>query len=110
VEVVIPLLFGNIELSQKKLFEASMNGPTPDVPIQDIFSLYRRSKTLMKMYQAFVPESVLFTSRLTILKYGTAGHSDSKSRLSLSHTCGSGWSTRKTRQRIGLTLLFPKTR
>lgn len=56
----MPKLIATIEQSQKKLFEASMNGPTPDVPIQDIFSLYRRSKTLMKMFQAFVPESVMF--------------------------------------------------
>ena len=56
VEVVVPRFFGTIQQSQKKLFESSMNGPTPDVPIQDIFALYRRSKTVMKMYHAFVPE------------------------------------------------------
>lgn len=60
VDVVVQGLIGMIEQSQKKLFDASMNGPTPDVPIQDIFALYRRSKTLMKMYHAFVPESVNF--------------------------------------------------
>jgi hypothetical protein len=60
VDVVVPRLIGMIEQSQKKLFEASMNGPTPDIPIQDIFSLYRRSKILLKMYHAFVPESVMF--------------------------------------------------
>ena len=43
----------------KRLSENSRNGPTPDVPIQDIFSLYRRTKTLMGMYQAFCPKSVL---------------------------------------------------
>ncbi|PPR02282.1 hypothetical protein CVT24_011620 [Panaeolus cyanescens] len=56
VEVVIPRLMTELINSQKRLFESSMNGPTPDVPIQDIFALYRRSKTLMKMYNAFVPE------------------------------------------------------
>ena len=33
-----------------------MNGPTPDVPIQDIFALYRRTTLIMQMYKAFVPE------------------------------------------------------
>lgn len=33
-----------------------MNGPTPDVPIQDIFALYRRTKTLLGMYDAFCPK------------------------------------------------------
>jgi hypothetical protein len=46
----------DLEKSQKRLFESSMNGPTPDVPIQDIFALYRRTKTLMGMYKAFVTE------------------------------------------------------
>ena len=56
VAVVIPCLITDLEKSQKRLFESSMNGPTPDVPIQDIFALYRRTKTLMAMYHAFVPE------------------------------------------------------
>ncbi|KAJ7585016.1 hypothetical protein C8J56DRAFT_829275 [Mycena floridula] len=55
VEVQIPLLVAELKNSQRKLFESSMNGPTPDVPIQDIFALYRRSKTLLGMYQAFCP-------------------------------------------------------
>ncbi|KAJ7429060.1 hypothetical protein B0H11DRAFT_2421191, partial [Mycena galericulata] len=29
------------ELTEAAWFESSMNGPTPDVPIQDIFALYR---------------------------------------------------------------------
>ncbi|KAJ6630181.1 hypothetical protein B0H10DRAFT_1775171 [Mycena sp. CBHHK59/15] len=56
VEVQIPQLIQDIQGSQKRLFESSMNGPTPDVPIQDIFALYRRSKTLMGMYAAFCPQ------------------------------------------------------
>ncbi|KAH9976806.1 hypothetical protein BGW80DRAFT_1290703 [Lactifluus volemus] len=43
-------------MSKKKLFEGSMNGPTPDVPIQDIFSLYRRTRTILDMFEAFCPE------------------------------------------------------
>ncbi|KAJ6524576.1 hypothetical protein B0H19DRAFT_972064 [Mycena capillaripes] len=56
VEVHIPQLIQDIQASQKRLFESSMNGPTPDVPIQDIFALYRRSKTLLGMYAAFCPQ------------------------------------------------------
>jgi len=55
VEVTIPHLIMDLQNSQKRLFESSMNGPTPDVPIQDIFALYRRAKLLLGMYSAFVP-------------------------------------------------------
>lgn len=53
---LIPMFVGELQQNQKYLFEASMNGPTPDVPIQDIFALYRRTKMLLGMYKAFVPE------------------------------------------------------
>ncbi|KAJ7452163.1 hypothetical protein B0H11DRAFT_2074617 [Mycena galericulata] len=56
VEVTIPQLIREIQSSQKRLFESSMNGPTPDVPIQDIFALYRRIKTLLGMHTAFCPQ------------------------------------------------------
>ncbi|EKM76561.1 hypothetical protein AGABI1DRAFT_62905 [Agaricus bisporus var. burnettii JB137-S8] len=55
VEIAVPYLATDMQNQQKKLFESSMNGPTPDVPIQDIFALYRRLKTMMSMYGAFVP-------------------------------------------------------
>ncbi|KAG5652062.1 hypothetical protein H0H81_006459 [Sphagnurus paluster] len=56
VEVAVPHLIADLQNSQRRLFESSMSGPTPDVPIQDIFALYRRTKTLLGMYTAFVPE------------------------------------------------------
>jgi hypothetical protein len=56
VEATVPLFLQDLEVSKKKLFEGSMNGPTPDVPIQDIFSLYRRTRTILDMYEAFCPE------------------------------------------------------
>ncbi|KAJ3894478.1 hypothetical protein GG344DRAFT_74035 [Lentinula edodes] len=56
VEVQIPLFITEVQSSQKRLFESSMNGPTPDIPIQDIFALYRRTKTLISMLAAFAPE------------------------------------------------------
>lgn len=64
VETAVPHLVTDIQNSQKRLFESSMNGPTPDVPIQDIFALYRRSKTILGMYKAFVPEGT-FTFEIT---------------------------------------------
>ncbi|KIP06404.1 hypothetical protein PHLGIDRAFT_30503 [Phlebiopsis gigantea 11061_1 CR5-6] len=55
IETVVPLYLQDLDSSSKRLFENSRNGPTPDVPIQDIFALYRRTKTLMGMYKAFCP-------------------------------------------------------
>lgn len=55
VAVQIPMFVQDVQASQKRLFESSMNGPTPDVPIQDIFALYRRTKMLLEMHEAFVP-------------------------------------------------------
>ncbi|PFH47552.1 hypothetical protein AMATHDRAFT_6645 [Amanita thiersii Skay4041] len=55
VEVVVPRFITDLKISQKRLFESSMNGPTPDIPIQDIFSLYRRTKMLMDMHSGFCP-------------------------------------------------------
>ncbi|KAG1720650.1 hypothetical protein EDB19DRAFT_1776057 [Suillus lakei] len=48
-----------LQNSSKRLYESSMNGPTPDVPIQDIFSLYRRTQALLSMYKAFAPTGQL---------------------------------------------------
>ncbi|KAH8079789.1 hypothetical protein BXZ70DRAFT_901581 [Cristinia sonorae] len=56
VSVQVPMYLQDLESERKRLFEASMNGPTPDVPIQDIFALYRRTKALLGMYKAFVPQ------------------------------------------------------
>ncbi|PCH43120.1 hypothetical protein WOLCODRAFT_25738 [Wolfiporia cocos MD-104 SS10] len=55
VEIVIPRYIVDLDESRRRLFEDSMNGPTPDVPIQDIFALYRRTKTLLGMHKAFCP-------------------------------------------------------
>lgn len=49
------MFLGDLETDRKRLFESSMNGPTPDVPIQDVFSLYRRSKILMGMLEDIAP-------------------------------------------------------
>lgn len=56
VEEMIPLFLQELDSSSKRLFQDSMNGPTPDVPIEDIFALYRRTKTMMQLYKAFCPE------------------------------------------------------
>lgn len=56
VDVQIPMFVAELQADQKRLFESSMNGPTPDVPIQDIFALYRRTKTLIAMLTA-LPQS-----------------------------------------------------
>jgi hypothetical protein len=53
VETQIPLFLTDLEEAQKPLLEGSMNQPTPDIPIEDIFSLYRRTKTLLDIFAAF---------------------------------------------------------
>ncbi|TDL26893.1 hypothetical protein BD410DRAFT_741178 [Rickenella mellea] len=59
MEAQIPLFLSDLESNKKRLYESSMNGPTPDVPIQDIFALFRRTKTLLEMFNAFCPDSHL---------------------------------------------------
>ncbi|KAF8346260.1 hypothetical protein F5887DRAFT_1061262 [Amanita rubescens] len=54
--VFVPRFINDLSSSQKRLYESSMNGPTPDVPIQDIFSLYRRTKMLIEIHDAFCPQ------------------------------------------------------
>ena len=68
LEVQIPHYLMDLDDSKRRLFEDSMNGPTPDVPIQDIFALYRRTKTLLGMYKAFCLKCApcfTFTRRLS---------------------------------------------
>ena len=55
-QVVIPRFISDLNASQKRLYESSMNGPTPDVPIQDVFALYRRTKMLREMHDTFCPQ------------------------------------------------------
>ena len=66
-EVQVPMHLGDLEANRRRLYESSMNEPTPDVPIEDLFHLYRRSKTLMDMLDAFCPKFV-FLSRHVFAK------------------------------------------
>ena len=59
VESQTPLFLTDLENSRKRLWESSRNQPTPDVPIEDIFALFRRTKTLLGMYSAFCPQCVV---------------------------------------------------
>ncbi|KAF8335868.1 uncharacterized protein EI90DRAFT_2912352 [Cantharellus anzutake] len=52
-----PMFLNDLDYSQRRLLEGSMNQPSPDIPIEDIFSLYRRTKTLGDMHRAFCPEA-----------------------------------------------------
>lgn len=64
-EVQVPMYLADLEANRRRLYESSMNGQTPDVPIEDIFLLYRRSKTLMDMLDAFCPKFVSFHVHFT---------------------------------------------
>ncbi|KZV65898.1 hypothetical protein PENSPDRAFT_655387 [Peniophora sp. CONT] len=60
VEVVVPCFVAELEGGRKRLFESAMNGPTPDVPIQDVFALYRRTRTLLEMFEGLVKRPLEF--------------------------------------------------
>lgn len=62
-EIQVPMYLGDLEANKKRIYESSMNGPTPDVPIEDIFTLFRRTKLLLEMYEAFCPAYVSFMSQ-----------------------------------------------
>ena len=55
MESQIPLFFSDLDTNRKALLEGSVNQPNPDIPSEDIFALYRRTKTLLEMYKAFCP-------------------------------------------------------
>ncbi|KDQ16952.1 hypothetical protein BOTBODRAFT_619876 [Botryobasidium botryosum FD-172 SS1] len=57
MESQVPLFFSDLENARRALLEGSANQPTPDIPIEDIFALYRRTKTLVGMYKAFCPNA-----------------------------------------------------
>ena len=103
VDVVVPLFLMELDASSKRLWHDSMNGPTPDVPIEDLFSLYRRTRVMMDMYHAFCPKSD--HSAPTRLKI--SDHPQTVVTLSLtlaaslSRTSDNGWSTRATKQHNG---------
>ena len=107
VDVVVPLFLMELDSSSKRLWQDSMNGPTPDVPIEDLFFLYRRTKVMMEMYHAFCPEWVNFPP-LTIPDScnnpRTVVTPNLTSGASLSHMSDNGWSIRTTRQHSGSKL------
>jgi hypothetical protein len=56
LEVLIPMFFSDLKDAQRSLLEGSMNQPIPDVPIEDIFTLYRRTNVMLKLYSAYCPK------------------------------------------------------
>jgi len=58
VENYVPSLLTDLENARRRLLEGSMNQPTPDVPIQDVFALYRRTKSMLGLLKAFCPQRV----------------------------------------------------
>lgn len=103
VDVVVPLFLMELDASSKRLWQDSMNGPTPDVPIEDLFSLYRRTKVMMEMYHAFCPEWVHFLPTQLNFPHRaqTAVMLSSMLAASLNRMSNNGWSTRITRRHSG---------
>ncbi|KIJ47293.1 hypothetical protein M422DRAFT_249139 [Sphaerobolus stellatus SS14] len=56
VESQIPLFCTDVENSRTRLWEGSRNDP-PDIPLEDIFSLYRRTTTLLEIFSSFCPNA-----------------------------------------------------
>ncbi|KAG8908954.1 hypothetical protein FRB99_000057 [Tulasnella sp. 403] len=52
----IPLFLTDLDNARLPLLEAARAKP-PDVPLTDIFALFRRTKTLLSMHAAFCPQS-----------------------------------------------------
>ncbi|KAG8930518.1 hypothetical protein FRC02_004086 [Tulasnella sp. 418] len=56
LESQIPMFLTDLDSSRRALLEGSITKP-PKVPIEDVFALYRRTKTLLQMHKAFCPKS-----------------------------------------------------
>ncbi|KAG8852602.1 hypothetical protein FRB96_008601 [Tulasnella sp. 330] len=58
LESQMPLFLTDLENARIDLLDAS-RGKTPSVPILDMFALFRRTRTLLSMHEAFCPSSPL---------------------------------------------------
>lgn len=55
LESQIPLFLTDLDNTRVPLLEGSRAKP-PEVPLMDVFALYRRTKTLLSMHAAFCPK------------------------------------------------------
>jgi hypothetical protein len=55
MECTVPLYLDDLDANKRKLFEGSRNLPHPDVPIEDIFALFRRTKVIVETYTEICP-------------------------------------------------------
>ena len=55
MESTVPLYLDDLEGNKKAIMEGTKNEPHPDVPIEDIFSLFRRSRTLISTFIEVCP-------------------------------------------------------
>jgi len=54
----IPMFVADLDDQRKRLVDGSNNQP-PDIPIEDIFSLFNRTRTLLAMHKAFCPNETI---------------------------------------------------
>ncbi|KAG8760622.1 hypothetical protein FRC14_002468 [Serendipita sp. 396] len=57
VETQVPLFLTDLEESKRHLLESSSNQPTPDTPIEDIFTLYKATKALFALVDEYAPKT-----------------------------------------------------
>ncbi|KZO97576.1 hypothetical protein CALVIDRAFT_479858 [Calocera viscosa TUFC12733] len=53
LEAQTPLFLADLENQRRRLLEGSQNQPTPDVPIEDVFELFRRARVCLERYEVF---------------------------------------------------------
>lgn len=55
VETQVPLYLTDLEESRRRLLESSATTPAPETPIEDIFTLYKATKSLMDLMTLYAP-------------------------------------------------------
>lgn len=60
VESTVPLYLDDLEANKKSIMDGSRNEPNPDVPIEDIFSLFRRTRTITMTFAEICPQLVRY--------------------------------------------------
>jgi hypothetical protein len=66
VETQVPLFLTDLDESKRRLLESSSNTP-PDTPIEDIFTLYRVTKSLFNLMTLYAPEYIIFSRKFLLL-------------------------------------------
>ncbi|EJU00294.1 hypothetical protein DACRYDRAFT_54447 [Dacryopinax primogenitus] len=53
LEAQTPMFLTDLEGMRRRLYEGAQNQPTPDVPLEDMFELFKRSRVCLDRYEVF---------------------------------------------------------